>query len=189
MYARAVDDAATRLRALRHEEWVGLGLAALAVGLSLAATQIRPVLALPLFLGGLVVAILGMRAFWRRWALIDELADERDAYVIPEVMAYASREATMERRRAFAAFIRAVVRRPGFGCEQRVELAAADLEALASELEDEALTLDPASAVARLRLLSDPALSPLINPALPPEDLSSRVYQIRSGLSERRLVA
>jgi hypothetical protein len=189
MFARAVDDAATRVRALRHEEWARFGLAALAIGLSLAATQARPVLALPLFLGGLAMGFLGTRAFLRRGALLDELADERDAYVIPDVVAYASREATMDRRRGYAAFIRSLVRQPGFGCEQRVRLAAADLEALASELEDEALGLDPAAAVACRRLLRDPALSPLINPMLPPEDLRSCVFRIRSGFSERRLVA
>jgi hypothetical protein len=185
VHARAVDDATGRLRELRHEEWAGFALAATAIGLSLAATQVRPALALPLFLGGVVVGVLGTRAFWRRWDLLDQLADERDAYAIPDVVAYASRENTMDRRRASASFIRAAVREPGLGCEARVRVAAPDLEALASELEDEELTLDPASAVACLRLLSDPALSPLINPVLPPEDLRSRVFQIRSGFSAR----
>ena len=103
--------------------------------------------------------------------------------MIPDVLAYASRETTMDRRRTFAAFIRGIVREPGIGCEQRVQLAADDLEALASELEDEALSLEPAAAAACLRLLTDPALSPLINPVLPPEDLRSRVFQIRGELS------
>jgi hypothetical protein len=189
MYARAVDDAAAHLRALRNEEWGEFALAALAIGLSLAATQVRPMLALPLFVGGVVVGIIGTRAYWRRWALLDQLADERDAYVIPDVVAYASRETTMDRRRTLAAFIRSSVRAPGFGCEQRVRRAAGDLEALASELEDEALDLEPASAVACLRLLTDPALSPLINPVLPPEDLRSRIFQIRGGFTGRRPAA
>ena len=189
MYARAVDDAAVHLRELRHEEWAGFGLAALALVLSLAATQVRPALALPLFLGGVVVGVLGTRALWRRWDLLAQLAGERDAYVIPDVVAYASRETTMDRRRTFAAFIRGIVREPGFGCEQRVRVVAGDLEALASELEDEVLRLEPASAVACLRLLTDPALSPLINPALPPEDIRSRVFQIRVGFTGRRPAA
>jgi hypothetical protein len=37
--------------------------------------------------------------------------------------------------------------------------------------------------------LSDPAVSPLLNPVLPPENLRSRVFQIRSGFSARRLAA
>jgi hypothetical protein len=189
MHARAVEDAAAHLRELRNEEWARFALAVIAIGLGVAATQVRPALALPLFLGGVVAGVLGTRTFWRRWDLLDHLADEHDAYVIPDVVAYASRETTIDRRRAFAAVIRAVMREPGFGCEERVRVAARDLEALASELEDDELTLDPASAVACMRLISDPAASPLLNPRLPSEDLRSRVFQIRSGFSARRLAA
>ena len=72
MYARVVD------------ELEGLGLAALALGLAVAGTQIRPSLALPFFLGALAVGILGVRALWRRWELVEGL-EESDAYVISEV--------------------------------------------------------------------------------------------------------
>ena len=65
-------------------------------------------------------------------------------------------------------------------------LAAEELEALACELEDEELALDPACAVACMRLLSDVSESPLLNPALPPELLRSRVRQIRSGFEAGR---
>jgi hypothetical protein len=73
MYARAVDEAAARLRELRHEEWEELGLAAVALGFALAATQVLPRLAAPLFLGGLPLWALGVRALWRRWDLVDRL--------------------------------------------------------------------------------------------------------------------
>jgi hypothetical protein len=53
-YARAVEEAATRLRELRLEEWEDLGLA-LALGLAPVAAEVRPAFALPLFVGGLVV--------------------------------------------------------------------------------------------------------------------------------------
>jgi hypothetical protein len=36
----------------------------------------------------------------RHWDLLDRLADERDAFVIPEVASHASRHATSESRRA-----------------------------------------------------------------------------------------
>lgn len=189
MYARTVDDAAGRLRELRYEEWGDFGLGMLAIGLAATATEVRPPLALPLFLGGLAVWALGVRALWRRWDLVDRLADDSDAYVISDVLAYASREATMDRRRTFAAMVRGMVCHPGAALEARVQAAAEELEALASELEDEDLALDPASAVACLRLLSDLTHSPLLNPALPPEDLRSRVFQIRSGFSARELAA
>ena len=102
MYARAIEEASSRLRELRQEEWQDLGLGALSIALALAATQVRPALAMPLFLGGVVVAVRGMRALWRRWDLVERLAGERDAYVIPEVLAYAAREATVDRRHAYA---------------------------------------------------------------------------------------
>lgn len=189
MYARAVDEAATRLRHLRHEGWEDLGLAALALGLAVAATQVRQSLVLPLLAGGLVAWTLGIRALWRRWDLVDRLADERDAYVIPEVRDYALREATMERRRGLAAYIRLVLKESAIAPERPVMAAAEELEALASELEDEELVLEPACAVACVRLLSDVAASPLFDPALPPEVLRSRVTQIRSGFAPRRLAA
>jgi hypothetical protein len=187
MYAWTVDEAASRLRELRHEEWGDLGLGALALGLAVAAAEVRPALAVPLFVGGLVVGVLGLRAVWRRWELVDRLAGERDAYVIPDVLAYAAREATMDRRRGFAAMLRCTERLPGSQLDSRVRAAAAELEALARELEDETLELDPACAVACSRLVTDVAASPLLNPQLPSEDLRSRVTQIRAGLRPRRL--
>jgi len=51
--ARTVDGAAGKLRELRRDEREGFGVAAAAVALALAATELRPDLAMPLFLGGL----------------------------------------------------------------------------------------------------------------------------------------
>ena len=182
MYARAVDEGAARLRALRQEELEDLGLAALVLGLAVAATQARAELAVPLLLGGLVVGARGVRALWRRWDLVERLSGEVDAYVIPEIRAYAARQATMERRRTFAAFIRGRLQQPGLLCEARLAAVAGELEELAADLEDSRLAFAPAAAVACMRLLSDPVASPLLNPALPPDDLRSRICQIRSGL-------
>ena len=125
MYARAIDEADARLRELRHEEWGDLGLAAFAVGAAIVATEFLPALTAPLFVGGLVVGALGVRALWRRWDLVELLAGERDAYVISEVLACASREATMERRYSFAALIRHRCRDASVTCDARV-LAVAD---------------------------------------------------------------
>lgn len=185
MYARAVDDAAARLRELRQEQCGDLGLSALALGSAVAATQIRPAFAVPLFLGGLGVGVLGVRALWRRWDLVERLAGERDAHVIPEVQAYARRESTMERRRTFAALIRKELPQPGRAADARIAAVTAELESLAGALEDEGLVLDPASAVACMRLLSDVTVSPLLNRAYPPEELRARICQIRCGFSAR----
>jgi hypothetical protein len=189
MYARAVDEASSRLRELRQEEWEDLGLAAFSLALALAATQVRPAFAMPLFIGGIAIGARGMRALWRRWDLVERLAGEHEAYEIPEVFAYAAREATFERRHTYAAWIRGELQQTTLLHAQRVRLAAEELEALACELDDHKLELDPASAVACMRLLSEPAQSPLLNLELPPEELRSRVRQIRAGFRPRQPAA
>jgi hypothetical protein len=185
VHARAVDQADARLRELRQEERGELALAVAALAASLISTQVFPVLAAPLFIGGLVLGVLGLRALWRRWDLLERLSGERDAHVISEVRALAVREATLERRECFAALIRIKVREAELRSDARMLVVADELGALASELEDPDLRLDAAAGVACARLLSDVARSPLLNTALPAEDLRSRVCQIRSGL--RRL--
>jgi hypothetical protein len=182
MYARAVEEGAARLRALRHEEWEDLGLGAVTIVLAVTATQVWPELALPLFVGGVVVGAKGVRAAWRRWDLVDRLAGHVDAYVIPEVLAYASRHASMERRRTFANFIRSRL----LASDVRIASVAQELEVLATELEDDSLALDPAAAVATMRLLSEPE-SPLLDRAAPTEELRSHVRRIRSGFKPRPL--
>jgi hypothetical protein len=179
MYARAVDDAATRLRELRRDEWEGLALGALALTLALAATQVRPSLAVPLFLGGLVVGGRGLAAGVRRSELVEWLVRDRDAYAIAEVRAHAAREATMRRRTVCAAWIRAVLEL------HRTDVApdlAEPLLALAVELDDAALVLDPSAAVACTRLVEDEAL--LVRDLLEaPAAVRARVDRIRAGFS------
>jgi hypothetical protein len=186
VYARAVDDAAAELRNLRCEEWEDLGLGGLALAVAVAATQFCPALALPCFLGGLAIEFRGLRALWRRWDMVDRLAGDRDAYSISEVLSYAMRETTMNRRRTFAALVRASLSQPR---DPRVDDVAQELESLARDLENAALRIDPASAVACMRLLSDGMTSPLLNPELPPEDLRARVNHIRSGFTSVRSAA
>jgi hypothetical protein len=179
----ALDEASTRLVELRHDQWGDFGLAAAALALALVASVLHPAFALPLFLGAVVVGALGMRALWRRWELLERLAGEPHSYVIPDVIAYARRETTMERRHNLAARLRRLLTEPGLASDSRTRSISDDLEALASELDDDTLALDPASAVACARLLGDPAKSPLLNPSLPPDSLRSRISLIRSGFT------
>jgi hypothetical protein len=182
MYARAVDDAAARLNVLRHEMWGRLSVAALALAFAVVAAALLPELAVPLLFGGLAMGVLALQALFRHWDLVDRLSGDRDAYVIPEVLAYASREAEIERRQSFAALIRRHLPQHGFAGEEQVVAAADELEALASDLDDRELVLDPAAAVACMRLLTDFAESPPFN-TLPSEVLRWRVRQIRSGFA------
>jgi hypothetical protein len=183
MYARAVDDAGTRLRELGHRGWESLGLGVVAFGLAIGATHVWPALAVPLFVGGLAVLASGVQTVWRHWDLLDCLTDERDAYVIPEVLARASRETTMERRRTFAGEIRSTLaaRPAGRGWSEDV---AEELATLAAELDDPGLVLDPACGVACMRLLSDPA-SPLFDPDAFESEVRGRVVRIRAGFAAR----
>ena len=182
MHARAVEDARARLCELRREEWQDLALAGAALAFSLAATQRAPSLALPLFVGGLALGLLGIRALWRHWDLVDRLAGEPNAYTLAEVLAYASRETTMERRRTFAALIRSQLAPPR---QENIGRAAEELAALADELEDESLDLTPECGVACSRLLTEPAESPLLDPRVPQDGLHSSVRRIRSGFTAR----
>ena len=110
--------------------------------------------------------------------------------MIPEVLDFAAREATVgERRHMYAARIRTELTETGLTYRERVMTAAEELEALAAELEDDELTLGPVSAVMCRRLLTDLVESPLCNPALPPEELRSRVRQIRAGFGVSRVAA
>jgi hypothetical protein len=174
MTARAVQQAETRLRELRHEQWEDVAVAAAAFGFAIAATRFGPALVLPVFLGGAVVAARGVAAFWRRWDLLDRLTQERDAYTIPEVRARAVDAASPANRRLLACAIR-----------RRLEVTeqgrlADELAALAAELEDEELELDPACAAACDRLFGDAWT------AVPPEEVRSRIRQIRAGFSPAR---
>ena len=180
MYARAVDDAGSRLRDLRREEWSDHALGALAIGLALLATQARPGFAIPLFVGGLCIAFRGVNAAWRRWEIVDRLAADADAYVIPEVHERALHEASLERRRLYAAYIRHALQTAAARAWGAV---TSELECLVAELEDVTLTLDPACAVACARLVSDPSGSPLLRLDSSPEELRSSVRHIRSGFA------
>jgi hypothetical protein len=189
MNARAVEEAASRLRELRREEWMDAGLAALALGLAIGATEVESSLAVPLLVGGVVVLALALGALWRRWDLVDRLVLDRDAYAIPEVRACAARAATMERRHTLASSIRRMLIDPDLALNARNAAAAQELEALASELDDDELALDPVCAVECSRLLSDGVGSPLFNSVGPADDIQSRILRIRSGFERRRPAA
>ena len=107
MHARALEDAEAQLVELHNDEVERVGLSAVALGASLAFTVVYPPLVIPLFAGGLAMAIRGMAAVWRHWDFLDRLADDRDACTIPAVRQYASRDARMGRRLSYAARIRA----------------------------------------------------------------------------------
>jgi hypothetical protein len=140
----------------------------------------------PLFLGGLALGVLGIGAIWRHWDLLDRLADDGDAYIIPAVRAYAARDARVDRRLGSAAHIRSWIASPLLPADARIVEYADMLEELACELEDRDLDLAPTSAIACRRLLTDPLVSPRLNNALPPDHPGLWIIRIRSGFRRRR---
>jgi len=190
MYARQVEEQSTELDALRHDELELFALTVLCFGLALAAHG-RPTIALPLLAAGLGGAFLAVRAFWRRWDLLDRLLLERDAYMIDEVGRRARDIAELENRRALAASIiwrlehASALRDP----DGRLHVIAPELAALALELADETLALDPLRAVECERLLTDCATSPLVDCAACVEDVVASVRRIRAGFAPCNKVA
>jgi len=172
--ARAIIEADTRLADLRRDEWQQLGLAALALGASLAMTTAYEPLVAPLFVGGMAMWLLGIRSLWRCWDLVDRLADDRDAYVISAVRAYAARDARMDRRHANAASLRY------WASQADLADVGDELDQLARDLEDADLDLSPACAIVCRRLLSDPTMSPLFNGS-GASDLHETIVEIERG--------
>ena len=186
MTVQTLKESEHRLRELRQDEWADLVLAALAMGLALAASFVHPPLALPLFVGALASSVLAGRAFFRRSELFDRLLLDRDAYAIPEVRRRAEELASPENRRALAHALRSrLTPAPGCSTSPRVALVADELRALAGELDDETLSLDPACAVRCHQLLNNYAESPLLNYLLPEQDVQVWLRRIRCGFEPR----
>jgi hypothetical protein len=181
MYARALQEAEAQLVEVRHDELHRSGLSGLALGASFTATAVCPPLVFPLFVGGLTIGVAGICAMWRHWDLVDRLADDHDAYVIPEVQAYAARDARMERRVHYAALVRRWARTR----DSSIAGLGEQLEGLIRELEDATLELDPSAALACRRLLTEPTVSPLFDDLHDTEDLRSCIAQIRAGFRPR----
>jgi hypothetical protein len=186
MYARQVEEQSTELDELKRDELELVGLTALCFGLALAAHG-RPAIALPLLAAGLGGAFLAMRAFWRRWDLVDRLLLEREAYLIDEVGRRARHLAELDNRRSLAASIRwrlenASALRDSTG---RLHRLAPELAELARELDDESLELDPLRAVECERMLTDGTSSPLVDGITPVEDVLARILRIRAGFAPR----
>ena len=186
MHARQVEEQSTELHELKHDELELTGLTILCFGLALAAHG-RPSIALPLLTAGLAGAALAVRAYWRRWDLVDRLLLERDAYGITEVRARAEHMALLENRRSLASSIRWRLEHASAFTEPdgRLLRVVPELTALADELADETLELDPLRAVECERLLTDGLTSPLVDPTASVDDLYAWICRIRAGFAAR----
>ena len=119
--------------------------------------------------------------------LVEHLAGEQEAHGTPR-----SRPSRLGRRQSRDGTVRGADSHgtnEGADVPRARHIAAEELEALAAELEDDELTLVPVSAVMCRRLLTDLVESPLLNPALPPEELRSRLTSDSSRLRREPVAA
>jgi hypothetical protein len=137
------------------------------------------VLVAALIAGGTQLALCG---FVRRCALYPDLAG------IPIVKRYCRRLCSVRRRHGIARELRWLASPPTRALENdlvrwdRVTLVRGDLQALAQDVE-RAETVEPRTIVELTDLLSDGARSPLFNPEVPIEELTSRLLCLRFRLA------
>lgn len=179
MVARDVEMLGRRLDELSERTIEELGLAGVAFGFALAATQLRRDLAIPFLVGALVLTALGLAAFVRRRLLVEDAAADRDTYELDAVRRYAARLACQDQRRAQAAQIRRLLGTSAEYAAPRIEASRAELEALVRDLEREDLELDPACAVTLERLLNAAAV--------PADEFRSRLLQVEAGFRSARV--
>jgi HPt (histidine-containing phosphotransfer) domain-containing protein len=179
-----VEQAAKRLHDLRVRTVEGGALAAASFAGAVAAGRLYPALAVPLLVGGAATAFLGMRALVCRHLLIEDLAADRDAFLIREVHRFALRAASAENRRLVADSLRGVLDSSA-GDVRRVEANRARLQELVAALLDERLALDAHSAAALDRLRTE-GWRPLYSPAVSSEEARSRLQQILNGFHVAR---
>jgi hypothetical protein len=171
-----------RLHDLRIDEWSDLGLSVLALVGALAASAVHPPFAFPLFIGGVAALALGGRALFQRVTLVDELLLDEGAYTIGEIRRRGEELASMKSRRVLAGCVRGrLVPVSGFPLDPRVVAFREELRALADELDDEGLSLEPVCAARCRQFVGDDASSPLLNRALPADEIGSWIRRIRMG--------
>jgi hypothetical protein len=182
MNARAVERAEAELHDL-HARTVGnFGLAAVALGAAIVGSRVLPEIAVPLLVGGLAMVALGVRTLVARSLLVEDLAADRDAYLIPEVHRLALRAASRDHREVLASAIRHLLEPAMCGPSGRVAANRDVLVEIADALLDDRLTLDPAAAVALDRLLTG-AEGGMFDPGLPVDELRSRLRRILAAFS------
>jgi hypothetical protein len=183
MNARQLDEAATRLHDLRAQSAGDFMLAAVATGLALTATQLRPVLAMPFLLGAIGVGFLGVQAYVRRVFLVEDLADDRDAYSIPDVRRFGERVRTPAHRRQLAQSIRLATADSSREEAARLASVRVELDQLLAVLEDDQCPLEPHRLVTLEHWLNDPGGS-FRNPLVPAAELRSRLRRLLVDLDE-----
>lgn len=185
MTARELEQAAADLCRKRRRAREAATLAAGTSVLAVLAAVFWPALVVPFACGIAAEAALGAVSLAARRNRISRLALEPAAYVLPDVERFGRRLAEPGYCVRLAAWISEILTEayvPGnLYLADRVALFRRELDALARELAGP-VRIQPSSAVACRRLLSDMVESPLYNPRLPTEDLGLALERIRAGI-------
>jgi hypothetical protein len=177
MTAREVDDAAEQLRELRRHSVEDLVLAGAASGLAVTASRLWPSLALPLLVGAIAVAFLGLCAYVRRFLLVEDLALDGDAYCIRAVREFGLRAASPRHRRELASTLRTVLTETTCGRADRLRGVRPEIERLIADLEQDDVHWEPRAAVALERCMYD-AQGSLRDLSVPVSELRTRLRSI-----------
>jgi hypothetical protein len=183
-------EARSRLGELRERarHRLGLALALVAIGVLLVVLG-RHTVGIPLLVGAAAAALLAALSFDDRSRLLVRLVAQGDARSIAEVERAAERLVSApERRRLAEGLTRAAeAADPGEAAFSAVDaLRAAEahqrLCGLAVAFGDQAVPLQPPGAALCRRMLSDAALSPLYNPAIPEAELDRVIERIEHAV-------
>jgi hypothetical protein len=189
MTTHAAQPAAESLARTRQFFLHSLVLAALTVVAAGAAAIWLPTATFPLAVLGGIEFVVVMGAHYAERDLIQRLALDPAASLIPEIQKYHTRLGGQPARDRLAASINSLIadtRLPYTIClADRVALVEDELRLLARELATPEIPVQSRSLVTCARLLSHGVESPLFNPGVPIEQLHTTLFRIRIGVGKR----
>jgi hypothetical protein len=192
MNQRAAELAAESLARTRQFYLHSLLLATLTLAAVVATALWLPTGTFPLAVLALIEMVVVMGAYYGRRDLIQRLALEPEASMVPAVQRYHEGLLKQPARDRLAASINSLIadaRLPHAVClPDRVALVEDQLRLLARELATPEIPVQARSLVACLRLLSHGVESPLFNPGVPVEQLQATLLRIRFGIGRRAVV-
>ena len=189
MDLRAAEQAAESLDRNRQFLFHSLVLAAITLAATGAAAIWLQTATFPLAALTAIEIIVVMGAYYGQRDLIQRLALEPEASLVPAVRRYHQRLVRQPARDRLAASITSLIadsRQPYALClSDRVALVEDQLRHVAKELATPEIPVQARSLVTCLRLLSHGVESPLFNPAVPIEQLHATLLRIRLGFGRR----
>lgn len=188
---REIRAAAGEVEALRKLAFAQRALGAAAALAAGVASAVDARLALALWAGAGVEALLAVATAGQRRLLVASLALEPEAYAIGEVYRYGRKLTGAATRRTFARSIAEMLRAAGAEgagvyLSDRVIAQAPALTGLGRALVQPGSRVEPTAMAALEQLLTDGRLSPLLNPALAPDELDAALRRIHRGIHPPR---